>query len=70
MARRIFDPRQQGSRLSWDNDLFQLVERVQPPASQPLDQLPVPDVTYVTDEGVSDALRHDVSPVTLKSWHS
>ena len=50
MARRIFDPRQQGSIISWDNDLFQLVERAQPPAIPPLEQLPVPDVTYVTNE--------------------
>jgi len=69
-VRRVIDPRQQGSRLSWNSDLFQLVERVPLPAYQPPVQLPLPDVTYITDEATLDALRHDVAPVTLKSWHS
>lgn len=70
MARRVFDPRQQGSIISWDNDLFQLVERVQPPASPPLDPLPVPDVNYITDEDGRETLCNAVPAVTLKPWHS
>lgn len=57
MARRVFDPRQQGARLTWDSDLFQQVERVPLPAYQPPAQLPAPDVNYLTIEDWHDALR-------------
>lgn len=63
-ARRVIDPRQQGSRISWDNDLFQQVERVQLPAYQPPAQLPAPDVNYLTVEDWDRVTRNgvDVTP--------
>ena len=70
MARRVFDPRQQGARISWGSTLFQQVDRVPLPAYQPPEPLPVPDVNYITIEAWHDALRYDVSTVTLESWHS
>ena len=60
MARRVFDPRQQGSIISWDNDLFQQVERVPLPAYQPPAQLPAPDVNYLTIEDWNRVTRNGV----------
>lgn len=63
MARRVFDPRQQGSIISWDSDLFQQVERVPLPAYQPPAQLPAPDVNYLTIEDWNVAQGIDQPPV-------
>lgn len=70
MARRVFDPRQQGSIISWGSELFQQVERVPLPAYQPPAQLPAPDVNYITIEDWHEALRYAVPAVTLTPWHS
>lgn len=40
--RRVVDPRQQGFRLSQYDSLFEQVERVQPPAPEPI---PLPEVS-------------------------
>lgn len=56
MQRRI-DPRQQGTRLSWFDPLFELVEAVPPP---PLQYIEVPDEVLEVDMDAFIAAQREI----------